>query len=516
MTKRGFMGDTPEYGTIESSNQPCSNWGISSYMGLVCKGGIDWSVPEARQPRLGSQQCKAHTTFWVTFLALIPMWLLSYRSYDVRLPHFLAIYLDSDDPTIQRELAFLTVMENARKKGSLIKNAQFLQFLFLGLHLYLHDALCEVGVRRRFNTILSYYTESEVAFYTSLPLVAIRILSDVWKLLRLYIRPWLRFYVKILGKRWHFIRKPEAVGLAVQEIAFLAAYPVLGFLLTWPDEGALALGGGKWSLAQVLFIFSISWYQETRNIDFAEDEVELVDKCYNPDIGYCSICGNLDEDFEDRLSDWFSRSPNVNAEAGLDSTPLLKQWLCLQCEGSDGLGVGYMRRLVRAQPPRWRSPCLLERRGGLGKYDRQPTGRRLPRTQARLIDSNHLLLFRYRSPKNSSTSAIYLPSLHLFERSMSPLSLAYINALFLTHNLFHIHRIHSHSRDGFRPQFPGSHPYSYSCVLLLRKRSPKRRGPWHRLRIHSCSLTTAPVTLRRPTVTGPPLWSRRSGGRVRS
>jgi len=339
MIKRDFMGGTLEYDTIESSNHACPNWDMSPFLGIVCKHEIERPVPDRRQPRLDSEQCKAHTTFWITVVSLIPVWLLFYRPFDWTLPQYMfaAFHGNSDEPGHKRELAFLTIREDARKRGTRIKDARLLQLLFFGLHLYLHDTWCEVGIRHRFNTILGPHTEAEAIYcWASLFFTITRVLPRALRVMRWYLRPCLRFYVKIVGKRSHSLRKPEAVGLLAREIVFLSAYPMLGFLLTWPDEDTLALGGGKWSLSQLLFIFLISSHTEMRYDDFDDDEVNLVEECYNPDIGYCSICGNLVEDFEDRLCDWISRSSNNNAEAGLDSTPLLKQWLCLQCEGSDG------------------------------------------------------------------------------------------------------------------------------------------------------------------------------------
>jgi len=337
MIKRDFVGDTPEYGIIESSNHTCPNWVVSPVLGIVCKN--ETAVPDARQSRLDSKQCKAHTILWVTVVALIPVWLLLRRPRNVPPPHFVAIYGDSDEPAHQRELAFLTLREDARKKGSLIKDAQFVQLIFLALHLYLNDIWCQVHLHDRFNTILSPYMESEVALYFGFLFFGAHFLSEIWKLLCCPLWSWYRFYVRVIGKRWPSLGTPEALGLALREILFLSACPILGFLVTWPDEDALiALGGGKWSLRPFLFIFAISSIlssnQGTKYLDFAEDEVELFHSRYNPEIGCCSICGNLDQDFNGRQSDWISRFLNNGPEAGLSSLYLRKFWLCRQCEGS--------------------------------------------------------------------------------------------------------------------------------------------------------------------------------------
>lgn len=293
--------------------------------------GAASSVEPDEELFLSHEQCRAHSTFWITIMIIVMISkvlktepLLSWRKS--RGPHrSLAI------PSDRKKR-----IQAARREDLSIRVARLLQWLLLALLIILDDSLCANGrqsATERISLILSKYKKEAVFIRISLILFVRPILSSLWEILRLRLWPLLRFGSRTIGIQFrYFPVSPSDAEILIRKIIHLSTIPTLGFLLTWPDDELWL----ESPLTPVPFLLLAILYSPSDSDEFKDWQISKIENSFDH-TGVCVICGQVDEEFDDRITDWAIRNRHIEdeAEKGTSIGPIADFWLCSQCAGSD-------------------------------------------------------------------------------------------------------------------------------------------------------------------------------------
>ncbi|SPN99191.1 uncharacterized protein DNG_02228 [Cephalotrichum gorgonifer] len=322
-SKRHVIDETIDYVVDDPVNGTrLPNRSSSPQQYLVCEHR---DAPPAsgvpQPPRLKRDQCRMHTWFWVIIMAAIATWPFLHNPEAVPSPH-LASFYNSGSQADRRELAYRAYQDAARKRGLRIKRTQMVQMAFMLVHVQLHDTYCE-GRESSFDRLMAVLGDRSTNKMTTVLgfsiLVGANVLSLIWTILSPKLRPLFRFFTRFLGNHSRSMKNPDAMKLFVREVVYLSVIPVVALLQHWIYTGTPETEGG-WRFAAPSLIFSL-YITAGSSDDFAGDEVELFHLSCDGDVGFCSNCDGIDQDFADRCADFVYKYFDRDSEMGTALTP---------------------------------------------------------------------------------------------------------------------------------------------------------------------------------------------------